>query len=113
MYVWDVDRSTIEILAEDLNLTISNYREVGQAKAFVLRPNENTPERYRKYTRSFGSRGPRRVHAVNFQAHFDFMNELFERFPDARIKTSIADYRGAADFTRKAPNLRPVGTFGL
>lgn len=44
---------------------------------------------------------PRKVAAVCWHGHRDFMRAVFALEPDARIKTALADYRGAEDFERK------------
>jgi len=41
------------------------------------------------------------VGAVCWHGHRDFMRAVFEREPDARIHTALADYHGAEDFERK------------
>lgn len=43
----------------------------------------------------------RKIAAVCWHGHRDFMLALFRLAPDARIKTALADYRGADDFERK------------
>lgn len=43
----------------------------------------------------------RRIAAVCWHGHRDLMRLLFERHPDARLKSALADYRGAEDFDRK------------
>lgn len=43
----------------------------------------------------------RKLAAVCWHGHRDFMRALFRLAPDARIKTALADYRGADDFERK------------
>lgn len=41
--------------------------------------------------------------ACSWEAHRDFMHAIFAHNPCARIKTMLADYRGAADFETKFP----------
>lgn len=43
---------------------------------------------------------PRRIAAVCWHGHRAFMRAAFALNPDARIKTVLADYRGADDFER-------------
>lgn len=45
----------------------------------------------------------RRVAAVCWHGHYAFMRYLLALRPDARIRTSIGDYRGLAGFLRDAP----------
>lgn len=42
-----------------------------------------------------------RVAAVCWHGHRDVMMALFDRHPDARLKSTLADYRGAGDFLAK------------
>lgn len=59
-----------------------------------------TSDRQRKLSTGWGSMG-RRVNAVCWHGHRDFMYRLFDKFPCATLKTSIATYRGLDDFTAK------------
>lgn len=43
----------------------------------------------------------RRVSAVCWHGHRDVMMRLFDRHPEARLKTALADYRGREDFLAK------------
>jgi hypothetical protein len=53
------------------------------------------------------SRGNRRrLVAACWHAHRDVMGQIFDRYPNARIKTMLFDYRGAEDFVR---NFRHTG----
>jgi hypothetical protein len=47
------------------------------------------------------SHSGRRLVSACFHVHYDVMKELFEQFPDARIVTCHADYRGKSDFEKK------------
>ena len=40
----------------------------------------------------------RRIAAACWHAHRDVMSAIFSQYPDARLKSALADYRGAADF---------------
>ncbi len=54
------------------------------------------------YQRMSMSRGiNRKIAAVCWHGHRDFMRALFEMASEARIKTALADYRGTADFEHK------------
>ena len=48
----------------------------------------------------------RRLPAVSWEGHREFMLVVFERFPEARIKSAIADYKGRAEFFRLHPETR-------
>lgn len=52
---------------------------------------------------------PRKVAAVCWHGHRDFMRALFETAPEARLKTALADYRGADDFEAKFLGTRGTG----
>jgi len=52
-----------------------------------------------------GYRG-RKTPYVTWEGHREFMLVVFERFPDARIKSAIADYKGRDDFFVKHPHTR-------
>ena len=43
----------------------------------------------------------RRLNCVCWHGHYEFMAVLFGLFPDARLKSHMADYQGAADFRTK------------
>ena len=79
------------------------YRHAGVS----LRPWRTVSEgggedRYRAYRDSFGG-GVRRIHAVCWHGHRDWMRALFALDPDARIKTAMADYRESDGFERVFP----------
>lgn len=62
-----------------------------------------TSDEYRKISTGWGSRG-RRVHAVCWHGHRYFMSHLFDKFPNAVLKTCLATYRGLNDFEEKYPD---------
>ncbi len=118
MKVWTkLSESDLYDIADELSVALSdrgtvyNHRvpltKVGRAYSFGLRPSgpKDTYGNYR-YQRLSASwyNDTRRVHAVCWHGHRDFMIELFELDPDARVKTAIADYRGKADFEQKFPD---------
>lgn len=80
-------------IAEELGIRLYNYRTEGRAHAFVLRP---LGDRYRR----FSPRG-RKVWAVCWHGHRDFFKALFERDPDARVRSQMATYNGREDFLAK------------
>jgi hypothetical protein len=53
------------------------------------------------YQRVSLSGNGRRVAAVCWHGHRDIMRDLFQLHPDARLKSALADYRGAQDFEEK------------
>lgn len=44
----------------------------------------------------------RLVNAVCWHGHYRFLSELFKRFPNARVKSALSDWRSAADFAMRA-----------
>jgi hypothetical protein len=62
---------------------------------------------YQRMSTALGVGEGRKIAAVCWHGHRDFMRALFRRAPEARIKTALADYRGELDFERKYPD-----TFG-
>ena len=58
--------------------------------------------KYHRTSTSYFHEG-RKVAAVCWHGHRDFMIEVYKRDPDARIKSAFADYRGVADFREKYP----------
>jgi hypothetical protein len=59
--------------------------------ALMLRPVTDYKRRFK---------GERRVSAVTWEAHRDYMREIFARDPSATIDTVSARYRGADEFER-------------
>lgn len=57
-------------------------------------------------TRNGRRRSPsgRRVHAMCWHAHLAMLRALFERVPQARVTTALADYKGRANFEATWPN---------
>ncbi len=78
--------------------------KVGRAFSFGLRPLTSLGRidgdyKYQR-TSSSGFSPDRRVFAVCWHGWRDFMIALYERDPDARIKTVFADYHGVEGFRR-------------
>ena len=126
MKVWtSLSSDDLYDIAEDIGVRISDrgttfdhrpeIRKTGRAYNFSLRPSEYRDEygnhHYQRVSASAFTSG-RRVHAVCWHGHRDFMKALYERDPDARIKTMWADYKGVADFEEKFPETayRNVGS---
>lgn len=94
----------------------SEIPRVGRAYSFGLRPLKTTRDEYGdyRYQRTSASvfHDERRVFAVCWHGHRDFMRAVFKRDPEARIKTALgrtrtdpgADYRGREDFEEKFPD---------
>ena len=90
--LWEVNR----IAAECGFKTNARFNRRGKV-VFRIFP---TSDRQRKLSTGWGSRG-RRVNAVCWHGHRDFMYKLFDKFPHATLKTMLATYRGLDDFTKK------------
>lgn len=108
MKVYDVPLHDLERIADRLGLAVSmsdvsNSRGVRVCGRLV--PNRDIPKPSRKY-RKFSENGfsPRReIHAVCWHGFRDFFLAVFDEFPNARIDTAMADYRGREDFRRTYP----------
>lgn len=88
---------------QSVNRTRTPIDKVGRAYSFSLRPTEGKDEhgnrQYQRISASAWSSG-RRVFAVCWHGHRDFMRAIFEHDPNARIKSYVADYKGRDDFER-------------
>lgn len=78
----------------------------GRGISFMLRPGPDTPEHRRRR----GHRG-RRLWAVTWDTHWDFFVALFDRVPDARVRSALATYNGRASFYATAPGTLNRGWF--
>jgi len=127
MKVWTtLSESELYDLAESVGVAIADRGSVnqrhhsitkdGRAYRFNLRPDKTLGRSEGDYkyqrTSASGFSPDRRVFAVCWHGHRDFMKELFERDPDARIKSMFADYRGKEQFEDKfeATGYRNVGS---
>lgn len=54
---------------------------------------------YQRMSQNYYGNG-RKIAAVCWHGHRDFMRALFRLAPEARIKSALADYRGSDDFER-------------
>lgn len=113
----------LETIARETQVTLYETRADGLAVRTGLRPDRSTAQ----FDRDYGARGmwlhrwqrrsaspfstERKVHAVCWHGHYEFMRRLFERFPGARVKTTFADYRGIHEFADKfeATGYRNIG----
>jgi hypothetical protein len=109
--VWNASEQDIRAAAAEVGVALhSDWRGNGitpDGRALRFRLNVDTDSRredgtlpYQRISQS--TYGPtRRVAAVCWHGHRDFMRALFASCPDARLKTALADYRGAEDFEAK------------
>jgi hypothetical protein len=85
----------------------SGIRKDGRAWNFRLALDSDKPKRSAGYkyqrTSTSGFNPDRRVAAVCWHGHRDFMRAIFDRDPSARIKSAFADYKGRENFEREFP----------
>lgn len=114
MKVWGVNEVQLQDIATELSVSLYGMRKDGRALRFQLKPAGETRNGNHIYQRTSASgwSPERRVHAVCWHGHRDFMREVFKLNADARIKTGWADYKGQADFLEKFPETghRNVGS---
>ena len=89
-------------------VTDEGVRQRGKNKGhrcirFTLRPQKNAEGEKRRLVRLSYEGKTRRVWAVSWQGHYDFMERLFTNDPMARLETSIATYDGMVGFKLEAP----------
>lgn len=90
--------------------------KIGRAFSFGLRPLTSLGKidgdyKYQR-TSASGFRPERRVFAVCWHGHRDFMRALYARDPEARIKSALADYKHSDHFegTHEDTAYRQVGS---
>jgi len=114
MKVWGVNDTQLRICADEVGVKLQDVRKDGRALRFQIRPTGERIDGDYKYQRTSASgfNPERRVFAVCWHGHRDFMRAILAREPDARIKTMWADYRGSEDFERnfEVTGLRNVGS---
>lgn len=90
-------RDTVRLVSSTLyggNVTVDIRGMRGRAVRFGLRVKDSRGNG--AHRSAFG----RRTRSACWHAHADFFRSLFYLAPDARIKTAMADYRGADGFRR-------------
>jgi len=110
MLAWNTTESDIRDAAAEVGLTLHSdwsghgIETRGRALKFRLAVDSSADrdaDGYLPYQRCSTSRGSRRkLAAVCWHGHRDFMRALFRRSPEMRLKTALADYRGSDDFER-------------
>jgi len=93
MLVKGTDRYTLTVAAAAIGVDLQRLADRGAWTKFRLSPNG---DRYRHISHT-----GRRVNAVCWHGHRDFMLKLFELCPDAILKTSLATYKGREDFLKQ------------
>jgi hypothetical protein len=107
MKIFDVPLQDLESIAREIGVTFEGTDESNSAGSRArgrLIPDRSKPSGSRPYQRvsaSIAFNEGRKVFAVCWHGHRDFMAKVFARFPNARISTAFADYRGIADFDGK------------
>lgn len=104
MKIWGVPKEELVSIAEENGLIFTTCqggepKQVGKAVQGVLRP--GVIDGVKMYQRHIVHNG-RRINAVCAHGHYAFMLTVFNLYPDARIQSSWADYRGERDFNAKA-----------
>jgi hypothetical protein len=100
MKVWNVPaeeltRIVTTVSAERFDGNIRFKRTpdpVGRAVAFTLTVANSRGKGSRV------GRGGRRICACCWHGHRDIMSAIFAEYPDARLQSAVADYRGRQDF---------------
>lgn len=110
MKAWDVTEENIREAAAEVGLRIFGWPEGsiekdGCALRFRLAVNIASPRDVNGFLpfqrcSTLQVEKPRKIAAVCWHGHREFMRALFARVPSARIKTALADYRGSEDFER-------------
>jgi hypothetical protein len=128
MKVWGVPEEAIRAAVSEAGLTVwGDWRQDGshrldkEGNALHVRlcvdktqprtqdmelESENGLLPFQKRGRSFGGKLGRRTPYVTWEGHREFMRIVFRDYPEARIKSAIADYRGREDFDVKHPQTR-------
>ena len=90
MIVRNSTEEAVYAAAKDVNVNIVNARPAGRGIRFTL---GLTGEKQYQRTGFTG----RKVNAVCFHGHLEFMRALYRRSPEAKIITSMATYESAND----------------
>lgn len=103
MIAWGVTIEQLEQAAADAKVRLYDPRPDGRGLRFTLKtieaPRRKAP--WRRHSTNITNRdGSYRTvpGAVCWHGHREFMRQLFELAPEARLKTALADYRGRDDF---------------
>lgn len=97
MQAYNTTVQEMESIPMPENVRFKSLEQRGKHVRFTL--TVNGPGRHSR--RSYQGR---RISAACWHAHYAFLREFFERFPDRRVRTSQSDYRGLSDFSWRAPS---------
>ncbi|MEK7505901.1 MAG: hypothetical protein AAB597_03360 [Patescibacteria group bacterium] len=95
MLIWGIGELDLQGIAQQVGVQLVGPESVGRGLRFTLRPGDD-----RKWQRRSATSG-RRINAVCFHGHKAFMEAVFALYPEARIKSVMADYRGVEEFNRQ------------
>tara|TARA_Y100000310_G_C20214602_1_gene592946 strand:- start:36 stop:407 length:372 start_codon:yes stop_codon:yes gene_type:complete len=98
MKVLNVHLQQLEHTAESVDVSIENHQfqnSKGTSHTFVLRPTGN------KQWQRVNPVSGRRVHAVCWHGHLAFYRKLFAVVPNAKIRTTMANYNSREELEDK------------
>ena len=110
MKAWGVTEQDIRDAAAETGVRLHGWpngyvEQDGRALRFRLAVDVSQPRNsegmlpyQRISTATFRDGKPRRISAVCWHGHREFLRALFRRNQEARVKTALADYRGADNF---------------
>jgi len=104
MQITGVPLSELEAISRDVGVEFRVTRTGGKwiRGRIFPDPSKRNGKKPVPYQRSSPMAGlKRKVWAVCWHGHRDWMGAIFRRFPDARIKTGLADYNGIGEFLAK------------
>lgn len=107
MKVYDVPLRDLKLIADTLGIRFEgNETFTTKGKVRVqgrLLPPHNKPNPYQRISVGWGNSG-RKIAAICWHGHRDFMAKVFLHYPDARITSSrigAIDYNGEDEFNEK------------
>lgn len=98
MLVRKCTREDIEEAAIRAKVKLNEFRTQGRGFRFTLRPIPVAGDPKQKHWQRLNHQLIRRVHAVCWHGHREFMRELYALAPDTVIITTFARYEGSAHF---------------
>lgn len=104
MIVRGATREQIEAAGTQTGIRIKHTGTAGRGLRFTLGLGDPGPDGTRRYQRTSASafQNGRKVNAVCFHGHRDFMEALFRAVPDAVLVSGKARYDGVGDFNAYA-----------
>ena len=115
MKAWTVTPEQVEMAAREVGLRLRGISRAGKTDRSPLSFTLGLDTAQRRedgslpYQRVSLSGNGRRVAAVCWHGHRDFMVALFDECPAMRLKSALADYRGEQDFEDKFEDTRGTG----